>query len=205
MLKGKLLMKMKQKTYLRAIILSTLLFTTFLATPVFAITPQYPYSCSRGVNVYYYIDGGSNNALYNPIRNAAYNWEHTGFGLNPIYLYIKSTNSGTAIDFYINDGSFWGSDGNSVLGQTFSRDASGTEINPYLSNWLYSDIRLNITTLSVRTFAEQQGTTAHEMGHAFGLAHYNSNPNGSIMCQSWVPRTVQTVQQEDNDAINAKY
>ena len=48
------------------------------------------------------------------------------------------------------------------------------------------------------------GTLIHEMGHAFGLAHYNSNPN-SIMCQTNKGRKVQRVQKTDNDTINAIY
>ena len=42
------------------------------------------------------------------------------------------------------------------------------------------------------------------MGHAFGLAHNNSNVN-SIMCQTSHSRAVQRVQQVDNDAVKSKY
>ncbi|UWG98554.1 matrixin family metalloprotease [Dehalobacter sp. DCM] len=197
-------MKIKQNKYLRSIILS-ISFIILFVTPVYAITPTFTYSCSRGVNVYYYIENGSSNPLYTPIRDAAYNWEHTGFGYNPIYLYIKSTNSGTAIDFYAKTSAYWGEDGDNIGGQTRPMNASGYEIDPNLSNWLYSEIYLNNTALSTLSSSLRQGISAHEMGHAFGLKHYNTNPTGSIMCQTSYGRTVQTVQQEDNDAINAKY
>lgn len=81
---------------------------------------------------------------------------------------------------------------------------------PYnTGNWLYSEICLNSEKLPNYETAKQQGTITHEMGHAFGLHHYNTNAY-SIMCQSYVSgtglrRLVETVQQEDNDAINAKY
>lgn len=80
-------------------IISALLILFFGGT-VNAITPMDTYACSRGVNVYYYIESGSNNTFYQRIKDAAYNWEHTGHGYNPIYLYEKSSGSGTAMDFY---------------------------------------------------------------------------------------------------------
>lgn len=104
---------MKRSKQIKFVIVGIIAFLliSLLHTSVYAATPTFWGACSRGVSVYYYIDGSSNNVLYTAIRNAAYNWEHTGCGYNPIYLYIKSTNSGTAMDFYSVDSSFWGSDG----------------------------------------------------------------------------------------------
>lgn len=42
------------------------------------------------------------------------------------------------------------------------------------------------------------------MGHAFGLAHNNSNPY-SVMCQLGEGRKVQRVQRVDNEPIKRKY
>ena len=188
------------------IIFVTILFlaiTMAISVKSQAVTPIFPYSCSRGVCVYYYIENGSGNGYYNLIKAAAYNWEHTGHGYNPIYLYEKSASSGTAMDFYNKTTAFWGN--SSVLGETFHRNGSGSRIDPYSSHWLYSEIFLNTSTLSKYSDTVKQGTIGHEMGHAFGLAHYNSNPNGSIMCQLGYGRTANTVQLEDNQAINQKY
>lgn len=203
---------MRRRKQIKFIILATIVLILMgaLCTRVHAATPTFWGSCSRGVCVYYYIDGGTNNVLYNAIRDAAYNWEHTGHGYNPIYLYIKSANSGTAIDFYSTTSSFWGTDGAYTLGETYHRNSSGTRIDPDSSHWLYSDIYLNTTLLTGDYSWEQQGTAAHEMGHAFGLKHYSnesnpSNPNLSIMFATWQGRTTQVVQAEDNDAINNKY
>lgn len=44
----------------------------------------------------------------------------------------------------------------------------------------------------------------HEIGHAFGLDHNNSNQY-SIMCQMEFGRQVQSVQAVDNTALNGLY
>ena len=200
-------MKTKKQIYFSVVAILVFAIISLLSTSVYAVTPTFWGACSRGVHVYYYIDGGSNNVLYQSIRDAAYNWEHTGHGANPIYLYIKSASSGTAIDFYNTTSGFWGADGQYVLGETFHRNSSGARIDPDTSHWLYSEIYLNTDLLNGNYSWERQGTAAHEMGHAFGLAHYTNttNPNISIMCTTGQGRTVQTVQPEDNEAINIKY
>lgn len=86
-----------------------LMLIMILGGSVSAITPMDTYACSRGVCVYYYIEGGSSNSLYQRIKDAAYNWEHTGCGYNPIYLYEKSSSSGTAMDIYNKSNSYFGS------------------------------------------------------------------------------------------------
>ena len=203
---------MKRSKKMNFIVVGIIVFSIIglFYSSVYAATPTFSCACSRGVCVYYYIENGSNNVLYNAIRDAAYNWEHTGHGYNPIYLYIKNNNSGTAMDFYAKTSSYWGTDGSSVLGETYHRNGSGNQVNPDTNNWLYSDICLNSTLLTGSYSWEQQGTSAHEMGHAFGLKHYStasnpSNPNLSIMFTTGQGRTTQVVQAEDNDAINLKY
>lgn len=191
---------------IRKISIIALIFVTILLTlsiNALAVTPYYAYSCSRGVSVYYYIENGNANDYHPEITAATNNWVHTGHGANPIYLYEKSASSGTAIDFYNRTTTFWG-DAN-VLGETYHRNSSGTRVYPWESHWLYSEIYLNTSSLGQKSTSLRQGTIAHEIGHAFGLAHYNTNPNGSIMCQTGSGRTVQTVQAEDNEAINEKY
>lgn len=48
------------------------------------------------------------------------------------------------------------------------------------------------------------GTIRHEMGHAFGLKHNDTNPQ-SIMCSLIYGRTVNTVQLTDNNAAVSLY
>ena len=201
------MLKSKRVLIIIFCIMISMLF--LIGREVEAMTPADIYACSRGVCVYYYIENGSSNTFYQRIKNAAYNWEHTGFGYNPIYLYERSSSSGTAIDFYNKSNSHFGATSNMiVLGHCKHYNGSGTYIPYDTGNWLYSEICLNKDKLPNQTTTKQQGTIAHEMGHSFGLHHYNTNPY-SIMCQSYVSSTIQrqveTVQQEDNDAINYKY
>lgn len=186
-------------------IITILFLVTIFSTNVYsqAVTPMFKKACSRGVCVYYFIKDGSSNKYYKLIKAAANNWEHTGHGYNPIYLYEKSSSKGTAMDFYVKTNSFWNTSG--ILGETYHRNSSGTRVDPDVKNWLYSEIFLNKNELADLNNTEKQGTIGHEMGHAFGLAHYNSNPSGSIMCQYGSGRTAHTVQLEDNQAINKKY
>lgn len=84
---------MKKVNKFITIILISVLTIFMMTISSQAVTPTFNGACSRGVCVYYYIDGGSSNTYYTLIKNAAYNWEHTGYGYNPIYLYEKSSSS----------------------------------------------------------------------------------------------------------------
>lgn len=189
---------MKRKFLSFFIIALAILF--FMPINSFAITPTFKYSCSRGTHIYYNIEAG--NVFKNHIKDAVYNWEHTGHGANPIYMYEKNNTKGTAIDFIQKKQNFFRT--NTVLGETRFFNGKGQRLNPDESNWLYSHVYLSLDTLAPNPYyAKIQGTIAHEIGHAFGLAHYNNNPF-SIMCQAKT-RQVQRVQKEDNDAIIQKY
>lgn len=63
--------------------------------------------------------------------------------------------------------------------------ATGGTIYPESSNWTYAEVHINDSVYSSASVSNNAalGTTIHEMGHMFGLAHYNSNPY-SIMCQT---------------------
>lgn len=204
---------MKKTKQIIFIIFATVLLIVIgsLYTSVYAVTPTFWGACSRGVCVYYYIENGTSNYFYQQIKNAAYNWEHTGHGLNPIYLYEKSSSSGTAMDFFAKPASFWGTNGSSIDGQTSMRNSSGVEVNPEASNWLYSEIYLNSTLMSSSRYTDaiKQGVTAHEMGHAFGLKHYIYYDYARSLLYPYTFSTNNlrslVVTAEDNEAINAKY
>lgn len=183
-----------------------LVAVVLLEFKVYAATPTFNYKCTRGVNGYYYKDS-SVMTYSDHIDNARWIWEHTGVGANPIYLSLKDNTQGTIVDFYGEDGTFWGIYAHRVLAETRYFNGSGTILNPDTSNWLYSEIYVNNDTMSKINDQERQGTMSHELGHAFGLAHWPDNNINqySIMCQLNQGRKVFTVQAVDNEAINLKY
>ena len=73
-----------------------------LSSSVFAMTPTYANDAkfTRGVgNCCYYVDSSA-SGYTSAINDAAYNWENTGFGWNPIYMHAVASNYATHIDFY---------------------------------------------------------------------------------------------------------
>lgn len=66
--------------------------TTFLLSPILAMTPVFGSKLPSGVgNLYYYVDGSASQYT-GYVRNSANNWMYTGYGANPIYAYESSNN-----------------------------------------------------------------------------------------------------------------
>lgn len=65
----------------------------------------------------------------------------------------------------------------------------------------------NQITAGVRTQWEVDGVIKHEMGHDFGLDHYNYNdyPRSVMYPTPFTNLMYNDVCGEDNEAINAKY
>ncbi|MBQ6367669.1 MAG: matrixin family metalloprotease [Erysipelotrichaceae bacterium] len=155
------------------------------------------------------------------ISPSANNWMYTGWA-NPIYITFVSSNYGSNMDFHSNNNAWFSSYGfgNGTLAVTWHFLIDDTNINPNYSqaptsSWYYAEIHINDDQFTQSTFSDAAagGTIRHEMGHAFGLAHNNCNPN-SIMHQyytynpcdnTYEYRVVQTIQQTDNTAINNLY
>ncbi len=167
-------------------------------------TPVFGGKYSRGVSrVSAYIHTDSKSQYWTSfITTASNNWMYTGWD-NPIYVVYASSNVGTMMDIYAKNDSFWPISG--VLGETRHYTSTGVRMSPVNGNWYYADIFINDYEFRKTSFTNENaiGTIIHEMGHAFGLAHNNSNSR-SIMAQSWA-RVVQRVQKTDNDAINHLY
>lgn len=107
-----------------------ILFNVLIHHDVFAITPAYPYACSRGVSIYYYVEGGNTNKFYEAIGRSVNNWIHTGYGWNPIEMYEKNSNSGTAIDFYSKTNYFMTTQDGVFYGLALHYNSSSTRIDP---------------------------------------------------------------------------
>ena len=168
------------------------------------MTPVCGYTLMNGVsNVTIYIDIPSGASFWQTyITSSANNWMYTGWD-NPIYIQFVSSNYGSTFDFYAYPNTYWTNQGHyGIAAQTIHRSPYATVVSPKHNNWLYADIYINddIFRSDLFTSTMAHTTVRHEMGHAFGLDEYPSNPN-SIMYNGSDYDQVSTVQQCDNDAI----
>ena len=144
------------------------------------------------------------------INKAFNNWKTNS---NPMNGYGKAQNNLTSkIDFYLKSNSFSLLDSNTLaITQMYSAktagnatDGVGTPLTNLSQNWAFAKIFINDNTMGSLSSSQKQGTITHEIGHAFGLAHNNSNPN-SIMCQTGAGRSTQVVQEVDNVSLRYLY
>lgn len=177
---------MKKKIFIFIYLLTCSLFFTLKISAV-TLGNVYGHKMTGGIgNVSIYIDNKTHPyATYYQrlIKNAVTNWDNTGFGLNKFeYVYVSSSN-GSKIDIYNRYGSYFGNDSSNVLASTSFYNSSEIKVDQHYYDWYSATINLNDDVLSLDTVsnAAATGTFAHEIGHAFGLAHNNSIPN-SIMC-----------------------
>ena len=209
-------------------------FAIFLTIILFASNPYYAYADNApttyfGSNLKYTNGVGNLTAWINYSSGAGYwesfitaaanNWMYTGWA-NPIYITFVSSNYGSNMDFHSNDNNYFINQGapSGTLAVTRNFLVDDTNVNTSFGgiptqSWYYAEIHINDDTFMLDTFsnAAAGGTIRHEMGHAFGLAHNNTNPN-SIMHQyrivtssGYEYRAVQTVQYTDNAAVNSLY
>ena len=185
------------------IFFTTLVLT--LSSVTFAMTPTYTNDAkfNRGVgNCCYYVDGSA-SGYANQISSAANNWEVTGYGWNPIYMTEVSSNYATHMDFYgrtpYTDSYLTGSIGayTSYWNSNSTLACNQTAFPTY--DYFYTEIILNTNESASYDYR----VAKHEMGHAFGLAHYVNSY--SIMYPNLSGMFVSTVQQCDHDTINYLY
>ena len=202
-------MLVKKKIFIFIYLLTCSLFFTLKISAV-TLGNVYGHKMTGGIgNVSIYIDNKTHPyATYYQrlIKNAVTNWDNTGFGLNKFeYVYV-STSNGSKIDIYNRYCSYFGKDSSNVLASTSFYNSSEIKVDQHYYDWYSATINLNDDVLSLDTVsnAAATGTFAHEIGHAFGLAHNNSIPN-SIMCPTGAGRTVNTIQLIDHNTLNSLY
>lgn len=133
----------------------------------------------------------ANNIIYN-LNQAKSNWEYPGW-YNPIDFVMYSSNDSTNMDFWSYPSSYFES---GVLAYTDFYQTGYRAVDPSSEDWFWCKISVNYEDPGTNT--QKTGTIIHEIGHGMGLAHRNSSPDSSIMCQRAYGRTVNTVQYSDN-------
>lgn len=145
-------------------------------------------------NILYTVNGDAASYTGN-INNAVYNWMYTGYD-NPIYMYPVSSTDGSTVDFYTYYTTL------NVVAVTTFWDANNMQ-QSYTVNYLWCKIHFN-NKYKYDTSINHDAVAAHEIGHALGLAHSNSNPY-SIMCQIKHNRIVTKPQYVDNEEVVSIY
>jgi hypothetical protein len=157
-------------------------------------------------------DYGSNPRLYyitssagghsGDITDAVYTWIHTTSRLGittPIYWSRTYTQSASVMDFYHLE---YYDEGSGIIAVT-EQILNNQVIYPYSSNWNWAKIKLNTPCFDPLSDYNEEGSCAHEMGHAMGLAH--TTVTNRIMCQLGDGRTVNACQADDANGINYLY
>lgn len=167
-------------------------------------TPAYPYYMTKGIgNQTYYIDSTAN--IYTSfIAEGAARW-------NPTVIFSQaSNNSSTAVDFYSTDnkdlfdyirdlGDYWGA------ATTYHYPGYNPILYPDRRGWGYAKVTINNNIFPKTSYSDEQRRSAitHEIGHAFGLKHYNVL--GSIMYPSNAADAVTSPQNIDRNGLLYKY
>lgn len=158
---------------------------------------------------HYWLNTYATNNYTTPINQAMYSWNHTSSTpgvTTPIWFTPVEAKKYSVMDIYA-----YSSSNDQANGVTyfFLYYYDETPAIPSQNNWRWCKIALyggnfgnNLTTPTGITF---RSTTAHEMGHVFGLNENNGN-HQSIMCQAFYrnPSVLGPIA-DDCNGINALY
>jgi hypothetical protein len=162
-------------------------FTLFISHPQSSYASKYAFwpgnyvlnggVGNNGYNTRYYYISPSSSTYASLINSAMSTWVNTTTDpgvTTPIYYRNTTTKSASVMDIY--NGSYY-SYASGILGETLFYRFSALVEDQYgqpNQNWGWNEIHLNNPRFEESTFTtfNRQGTIAHEMGHAMGLAHY---------------------------------
>lgn len=158
-----------------------------------------------GYNNRYYFITPNAAAYLTHIDNAFYDWVHTTerTGVStPISISRTYNQINSVFDFHSdNVGSAYARTAHMYLSTEINLD-----VNPISTwtNWGWTKIIFDNYNFPKLSNFDKTGTTAHEIGHAMGLAH-RENSTTSIMCSLVNGRNVNKCNYQDLNTINELY
>jgi len=208
---------------LRKVMISLVTFTSVFVLNIVSASAYSTYSdykLNGGVgnygysNRYYYVTSSA-SGLSSMIGRAVNSWVYTTSSVGvttPISIAKTSTQSASVFDVYYDSASFASYDGLAAVTHMYVYGTNVQSPNyigaPY-QNWGWSKIIINpnlfysLPTNGASLSTTQQGTIAHEFGHAMGLSHNYSRY--VLMCTLGNGRVVNTPTVDDCNGINHLY
>lgn len=181
--------------------------TILLSSVVFADVPRNYFELQRGISrMCYYVDSSANDYV-DLINTGIRRWTQSGYSPSGVITMIPvSSTSATDVDIYVEPSHYFSS--STILGKTYFFTKNGVQFPEYppypADSYYYTEIHLHEENVEARGDIEWIGTTAHEIGHVFGLAENNDEPD-HIMCQTGSGRTTSTVHSEEYAMVISLY
>lgn len=136
------------------------------------------------------------------IANAAYSWEVTGYGWNPLYAHRTYNYYNSNMDIYLSQQMVEGYIMGNVTYWT-GTSPNATQVNPQFSDWVFTEVTMFVNMYNWNDSNTMQRYIAHFFGQTFGLD--NNSDSYSVMCSFYTPCYVYLPSQADHNGLNAIY